>query len=46
MTSPAGTTERAVQVFDAGDLSGLFARALQACADRGAEMALQLGAED
>lgn len=46
VTSPAGTTERAVQVFDAGDLSGLFARALQACADRGAEMALQLGAED
>ena len=46
VTSPAGTTEQAVKVFDAAGLTDLFDRALKACADRGAEMALQLGAED
>ncbi|MEL0027966.1 MAG: pyrroline-5-carboxylate reductase [Perlucidibaca sp.] len=46
VTSPNGTTERAVQVFDAADLNAIFQRALKACADRGAEMALQLGAAD
>lgn len=46
VTSPAGTTEQAVKVFDDADLAAIFQRALQACADRGAEMALQLGAAD
>lgn len=46
VTSPAGTTEQAVKVFDQAELSALFARALRACADRGAEMALNLGADD
>lgn len=46
VTSPAGTTEQAVRVFDQADLAAIFQRALQACADRGAEMAAQLGAAD
>lgn len=46
VTSPAGTTEQAVKVFDEAELSAIFARALRACADRGAQMALELGAAD
>jgi len=46
VTSPAGTTEQAVNVFDQAELSVIFERALRACADRGAQMALELGAAD
>ncbi|HHO67471.1 MAG TPA: pyrroline-5-carboxylate reductase [Gammaproteobacteria bacterium] len=44
VTSPGGTTERALQVLEEGDLRGLFARALQAARDRSRELADQLGA--
>jgi pyrroline-5-carboxylate reductase len=43
VTSPGGTTERAIAAFDAADLRAIFARALAACAARGAELAEQLG---
>lgn len=43
VTSPGGTTERAVATFDDAGLQAIFSRALKACADRGAELALQLG---
>ena len=46
VTSPAGTTEQAVKVFDQAELGVIFERALRACADRGAQMALELGAAD
>lgn len=46
VTSPAGTTEQAVKVFDEAELQAIFQRALRACADRGAQMALELGAAD
>jgi pyrroline-5-carboxylate reductase len=43
VTSPGGTTERALQVFEQGDLRGLIARALTAARDRSRELADQLG---
>jgi pyrroline-5-carboxylate reductase len=43
VTSPGGTTERAIATFDAADLDAIFSRALTACAARGAELAEQLG---
>lgn len=43
VTSPGGTTERAIAAFDAAGLKAIFARALAACAARGAELAGQLG---
>lgn len=43
VTSPGGTTERAVATFDEADLRGTFARALSACSARGKELAEQLG---
>lgn len=43
VTSPAGTTERAINVFDAENVQAIFGRALQACNDRGAELAAELG---
>lgn len=43
VTSPGGTTERAVAVFDEAGLKNIFSRALKACAARGAELAEQLG---
>lgn len=46
VTSPGGTTERAVATFDEADLKAIFARALKACADRGGELALQLGSAE
>lgn len=46
VTSPAGTTEQAVRVFDESGLGDIFQRALAACADRGAEMARELGGRD
>lgn len=46
VTSPGGTTERAVAAFDEAGLKAIFARALAACAARGAELAEQLGKAD
>ncbi|HEX6591995.1 MAG TPA: pyrroline-5-carboxylate reductase [Moraxellaceae bacterium] len=46
VTSPGGTTERAIQVFDEAALRATFERALKACAARGAELAQQLGQAD
>jgi pyrroline-5-carboxylate reductase len=43
VTSPGGTTERALAVFDEAELKTIFARALAACAVRGGELATQLG---
>ncbi|MEH6580712.1 MAG: pyrroline-5-carboxylate reductase [Halioglobus sp.] len=43
VTSPAGTTERAVQSFEQGDIRGLVTTAMQAAADRAAEMAKEMG---
>lgn len=38
VTSPGGTTAAALGVFEAGDLSGLVARAMRAARDRGREL--------
>ncbi len=38
VTSPGGTTERALQVLEDGDLRGLIRRAMQAAADRSREL--------
>ncbi len=43
VTSPGGTTERALDVFEQGDLRGLFNQALTAAAQRADELAEQLG---
>lgn len=43
VTSPAGTTERAVNSFEDNGLRKLVATALQAAADRAAEMAKEMG---
>jgi len=43
VTSPGGTTEKALGVLQAGDLETLFMNALQAASDRAAELADQLG---
>jgi pyrroline-5-carboxylate reductase len=43
VTSPGGTTERAVATFDEAGLRAIFGRALAACAARGKELAAQLG---
>jgi pyrroline-5-carboxylate reductase len=43
VTSPGGTTERAVAVFEDGGLRGLFARALTAARDRSVELSRLLG---
>ena len=45
VTSPKGTTERAIAVFEEGGLHELFGRALQACNDRSRELARELGAD-
>ncbi|WP_255447650.1 pyrroline-5-carboxylate reductase [Schumannella sp. 10F1B-5-1] len=39
VTSPKGTTEKAVEVLESGDLAGLFARASQAAIQRTQEIA-------
>lgn len=44
VTSPKGTTEQALRVFQEADFTTLVARAMTACADRGAELAQELGA--
>ncbi|MDP1775590.1 MAG: pyrroline-5-carboxylate reductase dimerization domain-containing protein, partial [Moraxellaceae bacterium] len=46
VTSPGGTTERALRVFNESDLIHIFETALKACANRGTELALELGAAD
>ncbi len=43
VTSPGGTTERAVESFEHGGLRGIVSDALQAAADRAAEMAREMG---
>jgi len=43
VTSPGGTTERALDEFEQGDLRGLFSKALKAAATRSDELANQLG---
>jgi pyrroline-5-carboxylate reductase len=46
VTSPGGTTERAVATFDEAGLREIFGQALTACAARGKELAIQLGQTD
>ena len=43
VTSPGGTTERAIGILEQGDLRALFARALTGARDRAEELAQQLG---
>lgn len=43
VTSPGGTTERAIGVMDGADVKAVLEQALKACAARGAELAEQLG---
>lgn len=43
VTSPKGTTERAIASFEQDDLRGIFERALTACRDRSQELAVELG---
>tara|TARA_R110001592_G_scaffold363043_1_gene679666 strand:- start:150654 stop:151535 length:882 start_codon:yes stop_codon:yes gene_type:complete len=43
VTSPGGTTERAVENFESNGLRKLVAQAINAAADRAAEMARELG---
>lgn len=43
VTSPGGTTERALQVFEEGGLRPLFAKAATAARDRADELARELG---
>ena len=45
VTSPNGTTEQAVLRFQQGGLQELVTEAMTACADRGREMAKELGGE-
>lgn len=41
--SPGGTTERAVQSFENDDISSIFKRAMDVCAQRSAEMSKEMG---
>lgn len=43
VTSPGGTTERAIQTFERGELRALVARAMRAAQDRAGELSAQLG---
>ncbi|KPK41015.1 MAG: pyrroline-5-carboxylate reductase [Gammaproteobacteria bacterium SG8_47] len=43
VTSPGGTTERAIEVLRAGELEALFERALNAAQQRSIELAKELG---
>ncbi len=45
VTSPGGTTEAALNVFEDGDLRGLFERALTAARDRSRELSAMLGSD-
>ena len=44
VTSPGGTTEQAIQVFEAADIRGIVARATQAAAHRSVELSKEFGA--
>lgn len=44
VTSPGGTTERAIAVFEKGQFTGLVGEAMRAAAERAAELSQQLGA--
>lgn len=46
VTSPGGTTERALERLKEGGLETIFIEALQAASDRAAELADQLGSSD
>lgn len=46
VTSPGGTTERAVATFDEADVKATFVKALSACAARGQELAQKLGKQE
>ncbi|MFN3882296.1 MAG: pyrroline-5-carboxylate reductase [Nitrincola lacisaponensis] len=41
--SPNGTTERAIHTFEQEGMEAMFLKAMQACTDRAAEMARELG---
>ncbi len=43
VTSPGGTTERAIGILEEGDLRGLFEKALTGARDRAQELAEELG---
>jgi pyrroline-5-carboxylate reductase len=43
VTSPGGTTQRAIESFQHNGLDSIVAKAMQAAADRAAEMALEMG---
>jgi pyrroline-5-carboxylate reductase len=43
VTSPGGTTERAVQAFERGNLRTLVKDAMQEATDRATEMAKEMG---
>ncbi len=43
VTSPGGTTERAIGILEEGDIRGLFEKALSGARDRAQEMAEELG---
>ncbi|MCW8886839.1 MAG: pyrroline-5-carboxylate reductase [Motiliproteus sp.] len=45
VTSPNGTTEKAVEAFEQGDIRGLFDQAMVACADRSKSLAEELGSD-
>lgn len=45
VTSPGGTTAAAITEFDRGDLAGLYEKALNAAAQRAAELGDELGAQ-
>ncbi|MDT4329562.1 pyrroline-5-carboxylate reductase [Methylomonas sp. MED-D] len=45
VTSPGGTTQRAVETFQQGGFEALVSKALHAARDRSVEMAKQLGAD-
>ncbi len=45
VTSPGGTTERAIGILEEGDIRGLFEKALSGARDRAQELAEELGVE-
>ena len=46
VTSPGGTTERALSVLDTADCQGIIRAALQGAAERSAELAKEFGSND
>ncbi len=45
VTSPNGTTEKAIEAFEAGDIRDLFDQAMIACAERSKSLAVELGSD-